>query len=325
MNILFIGDLSNLNNTKFRFISMNEIGYKVEGINIFEYISKNKFLYWINYRFQIYILNYFLLRTINLRIKKKFDLIWVEKGIFIDLSKIKNHLKIPIIHFNPDNPFGKRNDGCWKLFLKNISKYDYHLTPRFSDTKYYNRLSANKKMHFPFCYDANVHYPENIKKDLDVTFIGSNHDKRINFINKLEKIIKMKINIYSDNWPKEHMQGVYGENYRRTINRSKIMINFITDSNFDEYSRRSIEIAACKTFFLSQKGKIQQKIFRENIETYYFENAEQCAKLILKFLSNEKEKLIISNNAFNRVKKLNLENKFQIKKIIQRVVDKSRS
>ena len=60
MNILFIGDLSNLNNTKFRFISMNEIGYKVEGINIFEYISKNKFLYWINYRFQIYILNYFL-------------------------------------------------------------------------------------------------------------------------------------------------------------------------------------------------------------------------------------------------------------------------
>ena len=114
LRILFVGDLFNQNNTLFRYNTLLRLGYKLQPINIFENISSNKFIYWINFRYQPYLLNKKLIDKINFYMSDKFDLVWIEKGIFVDLRKIKNKKNIPIIHFNPDNPFGPRKDGCWK-------------------------------------------------------------------------------------------------------------------------------------------------------------------------------------------------------------------
>ncbi len=320
LNILFVGDLSSNNNTLFRYKSLKRLGYNVKPLNIINFTPKIKFLYWINYRYQPSIFNIKLLQILKKEILNDYSLIWIEKGIFIDIRKIKNKKRIPIIHFNPDNPFGKRHDGCWKLFIKNISLYDCHLTPRLSDNKFYKKITTKKKYTFPFCYDEKIHYYENLNKNLDVTFVGSNHDNRYEFVKKVEKILGFKINIYSDNWKGNYNKGVYGDEYRKIINKSKVMINFITNSNVDEYSRRSIEMAACKCFFISQKGKVQEKIFRESRETFYFNNELECAYLIKEYLISDKKRDIISENAYQRVNKLRLNNKYQMKKIIEKVL-----
>jgi|TARA_B100001059_G_C17812057_1_gene572897 hypothetical protein len=293
------------------------MGYQVKPINIYEYISSNKILYWINYRYQPAFLNFKINNILEKEISKKFYLVWVEKGIFINLKNIKNSTNSIFIHFNPDNPFGLRKDGCWKLLLKNISYYNYHLTPRFTDSIYYRKHS--KKITFPFCYDSKIHFHEDLEKDLTVTFIGSNHDNRYKFIYELEKILKFKINIYSDNWIGKYNKGVYGDQYRKIINRSKIMINFLTDSNLDEYSRRSLEIAACKTFFISQKGKVLKKIFRENLETFYFNSVSECAILINKFLNEPEKRNKIAEKANERIKELKLDNKYQLRNVISKI------
>ena len=319
LRILFVGDLLNQNNTLFRYNTLLRLGYKLQPINIFENISSNKFLYWINFRYQPYLLNKKLIDKINFYISDKFDLVWIEKGIFVDLRKVKNKKKIPIIHFNPDNPFGPRKDGCWKLFLKNLHNYSYHLTPRISDSRIYRHKYKTNKITFPFCYDNDVHYFEDINKDLDVTFIGSNHDNRYDFVKKLEEKLGWKINVFSDNWIGHHNRGVYKNEYRKIINRSKIMINFITNSNLDSYSRRSIEIAACKTFFISQKGSVQEKIFRNKEETYYFKDINHCSEIIKELLQNNNEIKRVAENAYNRVKKLKLDNESQMYRILKKL------
>ena len=130
----------------------------------------------------------------------------------------------------------------------------------------------------PFSFDQNIHFKEsNLKKDLDVTFIGTPHDQRIEFLYELSKNISVNINIFSTEWRKFEAKlsknsnvninnSIYGIDYREAINRSRIMLGFMTQSNIDEYSRRSFEISACGSFLLSQRSNFQKRFFRENKE-----------------------------------------------------------
>ena len=69
-----------------------------------------------------------------------------------------------------------------------------------------------------------------------------------------------------------------------------------------------------------KKGKVQEKIFRESRETFYFNNELECAYLIKEYLISDKKRDIISENAYQRVNKLRLNNKYQMKKIIEKVL-----
>lgn len=321
--ILFIADLSSENNSLFRMRTIQDICNKVKTINIFEYVSKNKFIYWINYRFQPFLLikklNEKIIKEIN---KDNYHITWIEKGIFIHpktLKKIKS--KTILIHFNPDNCFGPREDGCWKTFIKCINLYDYNLLPRRINLREYRRIGSKKNYLFPFTYDKKQQFFEKLNKKYEITFIGSNHDNRAEFIIEVEKYLDKKINIFSDNWPKNmsHNKGIYGDKYRRVINESKVLINFITKDNIDEYSRRSFEIAACKACFVSEEGSVQEKYFRNNIETLYFENPKKCAEKINLLLNNENLISEISEKAFKRVIELKMENSYQIQRILKKI------
>ena len=333
--ILFIGSLNKNGNEFRKSRAIEKLVDHVDFIDIEQFINpSNKVRYWLTFHYQCSIFLDKLNQAILSQLKEvKYDLVWFEKPIFIyreTLECIRSN-NIVSVSYNPDNAFGPREDGCWRLYIENIDLFSHHLIPRRSNYHDIRSRSTAKIFFMPFSFDQNIHFKEsNIKKDLDVTFIGTPHDQRIEFLCELSNNISMNINIFSTEWRKFKSQlsknanvnisnSIYGNDYRQVINRSKIMLGFMTQSNIDEYSRRSFEISACGSFLLSQRSTFQKRFFRENKEAVYFDDVTECIDKINYFMDHPKERKIIELAGNRRVKELNFNNEYLLKRILNKI------
>ena len=144
------------------------------------------------------------------------------------------------------------------------------------------------------------------------------------------KKLDVTIHVYSAEWKKfaEKLasrtnvvinNAIYQSDYREIINKSKIMLGFITKSNVDEISYRSFEITACGSFLLSERTRFQKKFFREDKEAVYFSDVDECAAKIDYFLAHPKEREIIEEAGYKRVQKLELYNDYLINRVLDTI------
>jgi len=334
-SILFIGALNENGNEFRKSIAIDKLVDHVDFIDTEQYINpSNKIRYWLTFHYQYSVfldkLNQAILSQLQ---EQKYDLVWFEKPIFI-YSETLEYIRsknIVSVSYNPDNAFGPRKDGCWRLYLENLDLFSHHLIPRRSNYHDIRSRSTAKIFFMPFSFDQNIHFKEsNLKKDLDVTFIGTPHDQRIEFLYELSKNSSVNINIFSAEWRKFEAKlsknsnvninnSIYGIDYREVINRSRIMLGFMTQSNFDEYSRRSFEISACGSFLLSQRSNFQKRFFRENKEAVYFDDVSECADKINYFLDHPEQRRAIEISGYRRVKELNFNNDYLLKRILNKI------
>ncbi len=333
--ILFVGDGNPIGYIFMRSQSIKKLVQSMDMIDHNEYINpKNKISYCLAYRFQLdYLLKDLNKTIIQMVNAEPYDLVWFEKPIFI-LRKTLEHINnknISTVSLNPDNPFGPRDDGCWNLYLKNINLYKHHITARRSNVRDLKNMGAKSIYFMPLCYEKSKHFKEQgtteNKKEFDVTFIGNPYDNRIDFIDQLSKKVDVTIHLYSPEWKKFNKtlgsrkniiinDGIYHSEYRKIINQSKIVLGFITKSNLDKYSIRSFEITACGSFLLSERTRFQKKFFREDKEAGYFDDVEECAEKINYYLANPLERIKLELAGHKRVKELNLNNDYVVKRLL---------
>ena len=328
--VLFVGDCNHNGYIYLRSQAIKRLVGEMDSIDVNEYINpSDRFKFSLAYRFQF---SLFLKKFNNVIINKinngDYDLIWFEKPIFIleDTLCFINRLGIKTVSYNPDNPFGARDDGCWGLYLKNIKQFTHHIISRRCNYKDLKKMNAKDIIYIPLCSEKRIHFKErNIKKEYDLTFIGTPYDNRIEFIDQLSMQLSTSIHVFSAEWRKFKKilgsrsnvninDAIYNSKYRMIINKSKIMLGFITRSNYDDLSFRNFEITACGTFLLSQRSSLQERIFRKNIEAVYFDDIEDCVLKVDHFLSNSKEREKLASAGHKRSLELGLNNDFVIKR-----------
>ena len=69
---------------------------------------------------------------------------------------------------------------------------------------------------------------------------------------------------------KIHFTDVIGDDYRKTICSSKIVLGFLRKVNADTQTSRTFEIPACGGFMLMERTENQQRLFEEGKEAEYF-------------------------------------------------------
>ena len=336
--VLFVGDANPNGYIYMRSQSVKKLVQSMDMVDTNQYINPiNRISYYLAYRFQLNPLLKDLNNTIMQMVNSKtYDLIWFEKPIFIFGSTLDyiNQKNISTVSLNPDNPFGLRDDGCWSLYLKNINLYNHHIIMRRSNFRDLKKRGV-KSIHFiPLCYEKSIHFKEKgvdeNQKEFDVTFIGSPYDNRIDFIDQLSKKLGVTIHVYSAEWKKFAKKlanrtnvvinnAIYKSDYREIINKSKIMIGFITKSNVDEISYRSFEITACGSFLLSERTRFQKKFFAEDKEAGYFNDVDECAEKINYYLTNPLERIKLESAGHKRVKELNLNNDYVVKRVLSKL------
>ena len=104
------------------------------------------------------------------------------------------------------------------------------------------------------------------------------------------------VNIYGNGWGKWvgkyprliiHNKPLYGKDYVKAINASKINLCFLRKINRDEVTSRSVEIPACGGFMLGERTKRHLDFFAEGTEAEFFDSNEELLQKVKYYLGNE--------------------------------------
>ena len=263
------------------------------------------------------------------------EVLFIIKGNLIKpstLRSIKNiNPNIILISWSLDDMYASHNRS---LYYKNgLNLYDHIFTTKSYNLTELNSLGA-KKVHFLYQAYSNIyHIPckqcENSKYKFDVLFIGTAEKERIDSLNYLAQN-GIKINIYGGGWNKVNKTTLHnnlvineydliGSDYADAISCSKISLCFLRKINRDLHTSRSIEIPACKGFMIAERTNEHLDLFEENKEAVYFSNDCELLEKVKYYLENEKERLSISNNGYNKCVKKDYSYDNMVKKILGKI------
>ena len=332
MKILYIGP--NYGNAYLQYLSLKKLFKKVDKIDPVEKFRNFDFYSIIFYHISPIIFENLINKFVLDKIDNKYDLIYVRSAEFIGkrlILKLKKKTK-KIVYFCNDNPFTKRDNKRWVLFISAIKFYDLLVFQDQSRIKYCKELNLKKILLTIPPYDKKIHKKIKIsyKKKLNrVVFVGTWSKTKGYFIYNLLKL-GLKIDVYGTRWHKDENyifmkkninQGNFTyKKYSKIISRYKIALALYTEGNEDTITARSIEIPAIGTCLFSKKTNTMKKLFKEGREVIFFKDYNECYSKCLYYLNNYKKLDIISKNAHKKVtKKLKINNEDLIKKIINKI------
>ena len=137
--------------------------------------------------------------------------------------------------------------------------------------------------YIPFAYDPETHYSINLKKDIDILFIGTRTRER-EFLTKIPNI-----QLYGSGFKERPSL----EKTRELYSRAKIAIN--QHYKYDTNNMRDFECVGYKVFTLSDISPFKSAITYKNLEdlkekiNYYLTHPEERKKIIEKCWREAKE------------------------------------
>lgn len=262
-------------------------------------------------------------REIVQRLDDKPDAVFLDKPIFVrpETVELMNARGIRTLSYMPDDPFGPRKDGVWRLFLKSLPLYDLHVVPRSVSASDFRTAGAKAVIVRDFSFDPSVHIPDPSRATFsyDVSFIGSPHDDRPEFLWRLKEMLKsadITLSVMGPRWRhwryRRHgarlnsQPAVWGYEYGEAIRSSKASLAFVTRSNRDEISHKAIEIAACGRAPVIDNHGRHTEIFEDCVSALIFNDPYDCAQKIIEAWRSPNLLNEIGQNAARRVRELGL-------------------
>lgn len=140
-------------------------------------------------------------------------------------------------------------------------------------------------------YDPKQHLPINIKKDIDVSFIGSIKKRKDCHVDRHE---------YYDKIDFESFTGKYGKQHSEIVSRTKINLNFTEGLGT---SNRIYKLLASKGFVATQIWQTINEDFEVNKDLITFKSVSDLKKKIQYYLEHEDERNQIAEHGYQTVQK----------------------
>lgn len=333
MEILYIGHYEQGSTSRMRGEYLKEILnpslFTVADINI-PLLHTNKIARSFGWRYKkgplISNINQFIYKVING--KWKYDLVWIDKGVFIKpfvVEKLrKNSAKL--VHFTPDPAFTYHTSS---LFYKAIPNYYCCITTKSYEIPLYEKQGAKVL----FCtqgYHPAVHKPYfSFAEKRGLVFIGHHEKWKEEIIAKLLEQ-NMYVTLAGINW--KHFankynknsllnytgSGIFGEEYAKAISRAQIGLGFLSKLAPELHTTRTFEIPACGTALVTERTTETEKIYSEEEAIFYSSSTELLEKI--NYALNHLEWLQkITENGYMAVRKGGYDYKSILEKLIQQI------
>jgi hypothetical protein len=136
-------------------------------------------------------------------------------------------------------------------------------------------------------FDPFIDRPHDLKKDIDVVFIGSLHSNRQQWLQEIK-------------FPVTHIQNAFGIEHAKVISRSKICLNLSTTG---AASDRVFKTLGAKGFLLSSDwdNRVADCNFIDGEDLVIFKEAAELNKKIDFYLKNDNKREKISYSGFTKV------------------------
>lgn len=338
MKILFVGDLNEYGRSFQRYRAILSLGHKVTPFSATPVpqrpgIDKTPFLERLMWKLKFPL----DVTSVNKKIKEaskkgKFDIFWIEKGVTVRPGTLKflkkNFPEIPLMSLSEDDMFAFHNRTFY--YKWGLSFYDFVFTTKVYNLEELKLLGAKKTVLFLDAYDEGLHRPVSLSREdekrlsADVGFVGTFESDRAQ---KMLFLARNGIRVVVwgngwESWAGKHdnlvikNQPLYGEDYIKAINATKINLCFLRKMNRDEVTSRSVEIPACGGFMLAERTKRHEDFFKDGEEAVFFGTEEDMLQKAKYYLKNDAERNEIAAKGRARCLKSGYSHRDQIVKII---------
>ena len=304
MNILYLGP--NSGTTKHRANALVRLGHQVEIVDPAEFLPQNRFLAKVNWETGYVYTEALIRRKVLEQIgDRQFDLTWVDSGHHVGPSLVAELKRrgSPVLNLNVDDPYGKRDRLLWSCYLKAVPAYDLIVVVREENVSEANARGAKKVLHVYRSADEVAHAPrvltdeDHAKWDSEVVFVGTYFPERGPFmVRLLEKGVPLSI--YGGRWQKAPewptLQKVWkgpgtrnDDEYAKAIQCAKICLGLLSKGNRDLHTQRSLEVPALGGLLCAERTVEHQTLYCEGEEAVFWADADECAAVCLKLLTDE--------------------------------------
>lgn len=330
MKILFVGDLNEYSRSFMRFRTLKRLGYDVQGISVVPVPHRpgieresliSRALSKLGLPRDETGANQALRDAVR---NGKFDIVWVEKGNTIRLGALREvrtfFPRARLINVSEDDMYARHNRSWY--YTHSLPLYDIVFTTKTYNVEELKHLGAKRTELFFDSFDEMMHRPLELSEEdkkrfgADVGFIGTFEKERAEAIHFLEAN-GVPVRVWGNGWGKD--SPLYGEDYVKAINATKINLCFLRKINRDEITSRSIEIPACGGFMLGERTKRHQEFFKEGEEAVFFSSNEELLKHVRYYLSHDEERRRIAAAGRERCLKSGYDMKSQLISILERV------
>jgi len=340
LRILYLGQLHYGSTALFRLNALIKLGNQVDYIDTTKNTSSLKgllyrVLYKIKYDLDINGDNKKLVSKIG---STNYNIIWLDKCTHITLKTLKKIKLIQpnskIVAYSPDDMMNPANQSI--QYLASFKNYDFHITTKSYNVSELENLGAKKVLFVEKAFDPDIHKPYNLNKDeideyyAEVGFIGAFEEDRFRKIlflaeSGIKVVVRgnsnwLKVKDIHDNLIIKCETVLWGHEYAKALNATKINLCFLSKANRDLHTARSIEIPACEAFMLAERTSEHLKLFKEDKEAVFFNTPEELLAKVQYYLSNNNERIIIAKAGRMRCIESNYTNEgrlFSILKVLQ--------
>jgi hypothetical protein len=240
-------------------------------------------------------------------------LIWVDQGEWIGpglIRTMRKQLRVPIVNYLLDDPFGGRDGRRFSAYLRAVPEYNLLTVVRQENITEAYAHGAKKVLRVWRSADEVAHAPrkltdeERIRYASDVVFVGTWMPERGPFMAELIQR-GVPLSIWGNRWQKapewpqlaRHWRGPgldNDEDYAAAILAAKINLGLLSKGNRDLHTTRSLEIPALGGLFCAERTSEHLELYEEGREAVFWKDAAECAEQCLALLADESRRKAIA-------------------------------
>lgn len=324
MRILYLGDSAPHSGSCQRAVAFRRLGHEVRHLDPEnEFIRgrwQSKWHYHTGYRFLGRELCGWLAVQLG---NERYDLAWIDGGSLFGVEALGVlRLHVPrLVNYNVDDPTGPRDWRRFHTLRRAVSHYDVMVTVREPTRVELLDLGAPQVLKTIRSYDDELLKPvplQEVEKQhwsSGVLFVGTWMPERGPFLAKLVQA-NVPLTIYGDRWSRApewpllrayvRNTAIYGRDYVRAIQSSKICLGLLSRENRDLHTIRSSEIPYIGSLFCAERTSEHMAMYVDGQEAVFWSDEAECISRISSLLSDDAARVRIAAAGHARVLALKL-------------------
>lgn len=317
LSILYLG--SNYGNSGHRVLALRRLGHQVSVIDPRKFLPGNRVIDYWAHRTGALLLGAWIRQSVIRAVGSlDFDVTLVNQGELVNASLVEE-LRCrygPVVNYNVDDPFGRRDGNRWRLYLKAVASYDLVTVVRECNVPEALAAGAQQVLLVTRGADELAHSPRDLSEEermrwgSDVAFVGTWMPERGPFLARLIQL-GVPLVIYGNLWKRapewpvlaSHWRGPGLENsddYARAIQTAKVSLGLLSKGNRDQSTQRSLEIPHLGGVLCAERTKEHLAMYQEDRDAVFWSTAEECAEKCRRLLADDEWRLRLAQSGRKR-------------------------
>lgn len=305
MRILYSGPITPWSTTEARLRAFRDLGHDVLVVDLNQHLAAEPA--WLR-KIELHACDGPGLRSYNRALVERArdltaDLIWLDTGAYVTRTTLVELRRsgAPIVSYNSDYLLFR--SYSWRQYRPAAALYDVHVTTNAYNVPELRRHGARKVVMTCAAFDPDLHRPpemsdaERGRFDADVTFLGHCEPAYLRALSALRSA-GLRLRIWGAGWSRgaarrlmdsaiQDPPQLWGPDSIKAMAAARICVGLLSKWNRSQSTGRSYEVPAIGSFFLGERTREHEALYREGVEAEFFSSRDELVAKARYYLAHD--------------------------------------